>query len=768
MGTRSAVDVARAHGFSLQSVCWGYRSLFESALQDLLESGAIGAGNAQSTRRLFEMLGRADRSSYDHVLKELLTALTPSTRWILELPGIFGDVVDLGRRLAEARIHFGTTFFALLGSGSLGRSPGEMRALVNVCNALMEHDAEFALAFARGFTRLRDRLEGGELDHFVAHGLRLRSADRRAQLAYFASESTAAENVIRSITRECRLDDVSRQLAALIRAIVGHEVEIADLGNLDSDDLIERGTTFVCLARWCYVPVTIRAFDTVEANRDWYRLLAVVSAAMISRRSLPSIHGAPDVETIADLTGPGTARQNLAVIVEYARVIAWIRREWPGARRLLDLGIRTDFAADPATGPPERLLQDLIDPARAPGGRPHADLQRIVRTSVNVLDTVALLVDRIVAAYPELGRRRIRAFRFLPDFFYAARVEAAPSECMVADLRSQADEANRRREGDEAESSARAVSRDGEQRSGETGEQSTVDAAFLYDEWDHVRGQYHENYCRLHEIVPEAGQASHLAARVAEQAKRVRRVFENIKPELSRKEKYLQEGDEINADLLYDYLIDARREPSPRVRFYERPRIQTRDLAVLILLDASGSTSDTHGETTIIDLEKEATVILAEALHSLDDRFEIGGFTTRGPENCEYLLFKSIDDDWDEETVRRLDRAHPANSTRMGAALRHAGWRLSTVEARQRLLIVITDGRPMDDRYSPETRYAQYDVRMACEENRRRDIHTFAISTEENSFADMEIMFPQHRFSILRDMRDLPLVLPRLYVRLTV
>ncbi|MFW5745879.1 MAG: nitric oxide reductase activation protein NorD, partial [Spirochaetota bacterium] len=395
-------------------------------------------------------------------------------------------------------------------------------------------------------------------------------------------------------------------------------------------------------------------------------------------------------------------------------------------------------------------------------------LQRIVDASVNVIDTVALLTDRVVERYPELDGRRIRAFRFLPDFFYEATAQPAPEDSKSADLRAEADQARRRREGDDDRSCAGDRSRDGERLSGENDEESALDAAFLYDEWDHVRGQYHEYYCRLQEVVPQAGAPSPLAGRIAEQARRVRRVFESIRPDLARKEKHLHDGDEINADLLYDYLIDSRHEPSPPVRFYERPRISTRDLAVLILVDVSGSTSDIHGTTTIIDLEKQATAILAEALDSLGDRFEIGGFTTRGPQNCDYLLFKAIDDEWSDETLSRLDRARPANSTRMGVALRHAGWRLSSVEARQRLVIVITDGRPMDDRYSPETRYAQYDVRMACEENERREIHTFAISTEENSFADMEIMFPHRRFAILRDMRDLPAVLPRLYIRLTV
>jgi nitric oxide reductase activation protein len=46
--------------------------------------------------------------------------------------------------------------------------------------------------------------------------------------------------------------------------------------------------------------------------------------------------------------------------------------------------------------------------------------------------------------------------------------------------------------------------------------------------------------------------------------------------------------------------------------------------------------------------------------------------------------------------------------------------------------------------------------------------NTFGISTEENTRADMQIMFPGGRFAILPDIRHLPRVLPRLYVKLTI
>ena len=237
---------------------------------------------------------------------------------------------------------------------------------------------------------------------------------------------------------------------------------------------------------------------------------------------------------------------------------------------------------------------------------------------------------------------------------------------------------------------------------------------------------------------------------------------------MARREKHLAEGDAINVDLLLDHLVDRHRQPSPPVRFYEKAIINHRDLAVLILLDMSGSTGERLSEQVkVLDIEKQAAVVLGQGLASIGDRFAVSGFNSDSREQCEYLLFKGFDDPWTGDAVGRIMAAWPRNSTRIGPALRHSGYLLSRQPARQRLVILVTDGKPMDQGYDPKTRYAQYDVRMACEENVRHDIHTFAISTKENSLADMEIMFPRRRFVILPSIAQLPRLLPQLYLRLT-
>ena len=92
----------RYQGFSLKSVCWGYREIFREAIEGLFREGLIGPDRRQVTAAVFDLLRRADQSHFDHVLKEFLGALNPRTRWLVELPGLFADVVELGGRLGRA------------------------------------------------------------------------------------------------------------------------------------------------------------------------------------------------------------------------------------------------------------------------------------------------------------------------------------------------------------------------------------------------------------------------------------------------------------------------------------------------------------------------------------------------------------------------------------------------------------------------------------------------------------------------------------------
>ncbi|MBN1558156.1 MAG: hypothetical protein JW951_08425, partial [Lentisphaerae bacterium] len=320
-----------AHGFSLSCVCWGYRDLFARTIGGLLDEGVLGGGREAVTREFFDFLKQADQGCFDHVLKEFLSAINPRTRWIMDLPGVFSDVVALGRQLAETKLHYGITYFRIWGEGGFGDTPREVRALIGRVLRLRETDDELAMAYLRGCWRLRRRLRDREVDRYLDEALRLYRRNGQQACAFLEGATKGAETMIRTITRECRLEDVQRELGVLLRALVGYEVEVDHLGRLDSDDLIPRGTSVVCMYRWLYVPAVIREFERGARNRAWYLLTGVAAAGMLAEDSFPRIHGHPEYRACMDLVGREPARLNLLQIVEYTRVIRRIRARWPGA-----------------------------------------------------------------------------------------------------------------------------------------------------------------------------------------------------------------------------------------------------------------------------------------------------------------------------------------------------------------------------------------------------------------------------------------------------
>ena len=773
-------------GFSLSSVCWGYRDIFVESLRSLFDQGLIGEQRPEVTERFFALMRCAEQRAFDHVLREFLAALNPHTAWILDLPGIFAEVTEMGRQLAERKLYYGVTYFRLLGEGGFGHTPQQVRTLMDCLHRLRAIDDELAVAFLRGYHLLTERLSPSEVHVFMQEGIRVYSNNPRTGLLFMQCALKTSESVIRSLTRECRLQDVRPSMERLLRALVGHEVEVSDLGRLDSDELIVRNTHLVCLYRWLYVPVRVRHFQHLAQNRNWYRLAAVVSSGMLAAGSFSCIHGHPDFSNSADLVGSDVLRQNLLQLLEYGRVLAWVWDRWPGARRLMASGVEAEFDALPPTSGRDQLLHAMLigscggegvrahssASARAACNRVAEDLCRLARTSVNVFDTAAMiqpdLEARVLAAYPDLGHDALRTVSFLPDFLYPASVSQVPQDSLIADLKEQAKRRRDRQDQRADQQPRRAqVRQSTEDAAEEQGKEEGVGAAFIYDEWSQPEGDYYCQYCQVHEMRLQDVRPQAIPDEISQLAARTRRIFELLRPEYV-KERYLAEGDTINIDRLVRYTVLRGREPSPRVDFYEKPFRRQRDLAVLILLDVSGSTGQGVDREKTIEIEKRAALILGQGLSVLGDRFAVSGFSGNGREHCEFFIYKDFSEAWDRERISCVLSAYPRSATRIGAALRHAGHRLSQIAARQRLIVVITDGKPTDTGYDPQTRYAQHDVRMACVENRRQGIHTFCVSTTENSRTDMEIMFPDRMFAILPDIQHLPRVLPQLYIRMTV
>jgi len=124
--------------------------------------------------------------------------------------------------------------------------------------------------------------------------------------------------------------------------------------------------------------------------------------------------------------------------------------------------------------------------------------------------------------------------------------------------------------------------------------------------------------------------------------------------------------------------------------------------------------------------------VLCHGLAACGDDFSIHGFTSRRRHRVEVNTIKGFDENVNEKVRRRIQALKPGHYTRMGTATRHVTKELAARGNRNRLLLVLTDGKPNDTDYY-EGRYALEDTRRAVLEARRQDIRTFGITIDHEA-----------------------------------
>jgi nitric oxide reductase NorD protein len=249
--------------------------------------------------------------------------------------------------------------------------------------------------------------------------------------------------------------------------------------------------------------------------------------------------------------------------------------------------------------------------------------------------------------------------------------------------------------------------------------------------------------------------------------KRIRYAFELLKPEgLIRLRQWL-EGDEFDYRALLDFALDKKAGRIPSDRLYIKHIKQTRDVAVLLLVDLSRSTANTvfNSHATVLDVEKEAIVLFCEALCVVGDAFAIAGFSGTGRLGVDYFHIKDLDEHMDDTIKRRINAMAPQRSTRMGAAIRHATCHLEKISSKVRLLIILSDGFPNDLDYKQN--YATEDTRKAMFEARSKNIHAHAITVNFAGDPRLDEIYGNVHHNVISDVRELPDKLLRIYGTLT-
>jgi len=170
------------------------------------------------------------------------------------------------------------------------------------------------------------------------------------------------------------------------------------------------------------------------------------------------------------------------------------------------------------------------------------------------------------------------------------------------------------------------------------------------------------------------------------------------------------------------------------------------------------------GQHRVLDLCKDAALVLGEVMGRLGEKLEILAFSSRTRHHCRVWRVHGRHGDWNQGRAR-LGALQPEGYTRMGPALRFATDQLAVDPSRRRLLLLITDGRPTDfDRY--EGRHGIADVRQALREAQSRGVHVHALALDPRARAGLPTMVGEGRWHLLRHAAELPELLTTVYGRL--
>jgi nitric oxide reductase NorD protein len=290
------------------------------------------------------------------------------------------------------------------------------------------------------------------------------------------------------------------------------------------------------------------------------------------------------------------------------------------------------------------------------------------------------------------------------------------------------------------------------------------ESALYYNEWDYRRRHYRKNWCALREFDVHPGDPAFVAAthaRYAVEVGQLRRTFEMLRSEdcwLKRQ----SGGDDIDLDAVIGGFADMRSGMELPAQLFRRRRKSQRDIAVMFMVDMSGSTKG-----WINDAERASLVMLCEALEVLGDRYAIYGFSGITRKRCEIYRIKRFTESYDGAVRQRIAGIQPQDYTRMGVAIRHLTAILGAVDARTKLLITLSDGKPDDysDNYRGE--YGIEDTRQALIEAHRGGIHPFCITIDREAREYLPRMYGAVNYTVIEDVARLPLKVADVYRRLT-
>jgi nitric oxide reductase NorD protein len=287
------------------------------------------------------------------------------------------------------------------------------------------------------------------------------------------------------------------------------------------------------------------------------------------------------------------------------------------------------------------------------------------------------------------------------------------------------------------------------------------DAKRQYPEWDWRSKSYRVPRATVLLSTAAHGPQQWVDQTLAERGamlREIRRRFELLRAQRTRVRNQI-DGAEIDMQAWLDSQADFRAGLPLAQRLYQSERRGRRDMAVMLLVDVSGSTDAWIAPNRrVIDIEREALLLVCIALDSMGERFCVQAFSGEGPHGVWVRKVKDFGERYDNTVAQRIAGLEPEKYTRAGAAIRHASTELMAEPVVHRLLLLLSDGKPNDlDEY--EGRYGVEDMRQAVTEARLQGIAPFCLTIDRQAAGYLPLVFGPHHYALLPRPELLPLIL---------
>ncbi len=297
-------------------------------------------------------------------------------------------------------------------------------------------------------------------------------------------------------------------------------------------------------------------------------------------------------------------------------------------------------------------------------------------------------------------------------------------------------------------------------------EDQLLESGILLPEWDYKKSQLVDKHCQLNLMLPKQTKSASLPKHLVKKSKQLRAQFENY-----RNQKYWQknqlEGSELDLEQVIQFQTELHLAQGSKTHgLFKAMNPISRELSCLLLADLSLSTDAwVNNDARVIDIIRDSLFLFSEALEASGDNYSIAGFSSVRASHIRYYQLKAFQQKLSNEIRGHISAIEPGYYTRMGAAIRYATQQISKQASQQKLLLLLTDGKPNDiDQY--EGRYGIEDTKMAILEAKQMSIQTFCITIDEEANQYLPYLFGQQNFILVKRATELPTKLLKLYAQL--